>query len=77
MVQLLTQGDMPMSAAHSKPRKIKPSSSPRASVTFSPELYQTLEDLAKKKKVSVAWVVRDAAERYVADQWPLFAKGQS
>lgn len=29
-----------------------------------------------KKKVSVAWIVRDAAEKYVADQWPLFAKSQ-
>lgn len=48
----------------------------RASVTFSRELYHTLEDLAKKKKVSIAWVVREAAEKYVADQWPLFAGGQ-
>ncbi len=56
-----------------KDQKIKPSQSPRASVTFPPDLYQTLEDLAKKKKVSVAWIVRDAAEKYVAEQWPLFA----
>lgn len=50
---------------------------PRASVSFPPELYATLERIAKEKKVSVAWVVRDAAERYVGDQWPLFAeKGQ-
>jgi predicted DNA-binding protein len=50
----------------------------RASITFPPELYQTLQDLAKKKKVSIAWLVRDAAEKYVADMWPLFAsaKGQ-
>jgi hypothetical protein len=66
-----------MPAARRKTHKQKPSQSPRASVTFTPELYQTLEDLAKKKKVSVAWVVRDAAERYVADQWPLFARAQS
>lgn len=56
-----------------KGQKIKPSQSPRTSVTFPPDLYQTLEDLAKKKKVSVAWIVRDAAEKYVAEQWPLFA----
>jgi len=50
----------------------------RASVSFPPELYRTLEQLAKEKKVSVAWVVRDAAEKYVAEQWPLFerAKGE-
>ena len=46
---------------------------PRASVSFPPELYATLGRLAKAKKVSVAWVVREAAEKYVGDQWPLFA----
>lgn len=46
---------------------------PRASVSFPPELYATLERIAKEKKVSVAWVVREAAEKYVGDQWPLFA----
>jgi predicted DNA-binding protein len=45
---------------------------PRVSISFPPELYRTLEHLAKKKKVSTAWVVREAAEKYVADQWPLF-----
>ncbi|MFZ5863225.1 MAG: CopG family transcriptional regulator [Nitrospirota bacterium] len=44
----------------------------RTSVSFPPELYRTLEGIAKRKKVSLAWVVRDAAEKYVADQWPLF-----
>jgi len=29
-----------------------------------------LEEIARLKKVSVAWVVRDAAERYVAEQSP-------
>lgn len=46
---------------------------PRASITFPPELYQTIEDLAKRKKVSIAWVVREAVEKYVEDQWPLLA----
>lgn len=46
---------------------------PRASVSFPPDLYATLERIAKEKKVSVAWVVREAAEKYVGDQWPLFA----
>jgi predicted DNA-binding protein len=47
---------------------------PRASITFPPELYRTLEDLAKQNKVSIAWVVRDAVDKYVADKWPLFSK---
>ncbi len=49
---------------------------PRTSVTFPPDLYRNLEHLAQQKKVSVAWVVRDAAEKYVEDQWPLFGKEQ-
>ncbi len=46
----------------------------RASVSFPPGLYGTLEAIARRKKVSVAWVVRDAAEKYVEDQWPLFSQ---
>lgn len=45
----------------------------RATISFPPELYKTLEEIAKQKKVSLAWVVRDATERYVADKWPLLA----
>lgn len=52
-------------------RKAKRTVAPRASVTFPPDVYRTLEEIAKQKKVSVAWVVRDAAEEYVKAQWPL------
>jgi hypothetical protein len=45
-------------------------------VTFPTEVYADLERLAAAKKVSLAWVVREAAERYVAEQWPLFAQEQ-
>jgi hypothetical protein len=48
------------------------SSSVRATISFPPELYQTLEEIAGQKKVSLAWVVREAAEEYIADKWPLF-----
>lgn len=58
----------------SKKQKTEPA--PRASVTFPPDLYETLEAIAKRKKVSVAWVVRDAAEKYVAEQCPLFERTQ-
>jgi len=40
----------------------------RASISFPPDLYETLEEIARQKKVSLAWVVRDAAERYVAKE---------
>lgn len=52
----------------------KPSGKPpatRASASLPPELYSTLGDIAKQKKVSVAWVIREAAEHYIAAQWPL------
>jgi predicted transcriptional regulator len=45
---------------------------PRVSVSLSPEVHATLEQIAQEKKVSVAWVMRDAAEQYIADKWPLF-----
>ena len=49
-----------------KSMKAAGAASVRASISFPPDLYETLENLAKQKKVSVAWVVRDAAEKYVA-----------
>jgi metal-responsive CopG/Arc/MetJ family transcriptional regulator len=51
-------------------KSVKPQSTPavRASISFPPALYETLEEVAKQKKVSLAWVVRDAAEKYVKDQ---------
>jgi metal-responsive CopG/Arc/MetJ family transcriptional regulator len=46
----------------------------RMSVSFSPDLLRTLEQIADQQKVSVAWIVRDAAEKYVSDRWPLLAQ---
>lgn len=57
--------------------KMESKSTLRASVGFPPELYRTLEKVAKQKKVSLAWVVRDAAEKYVADLHPLFGGNKS
>ena len=37
----------------------------RATISFPPEVYETLETIAKEKKVSLAWVVREAAEKYI------------
>jgi predicted DNA-binding protein len=52
-------------------RSMKPesgASSVRATITFPPDVYETLEELAKQKKVSLAWVVREASEKYIAEQ---------
>lgn len=55
--------------------KVQSTAAIRASISFPPDVYETLEVIAKEKKVSLAWVVRDAAEKYIADKWPLL-KGQ-
>lgn len=44
----------------------------RASISFPPDVYETLESIAKEKKVSLAWVVREATQKYIEDKWPLF-----
>jgi metal-responsive CopG/Arc/MetJ family transcriptional regulator len=46
----------------------KTMSSVRASISFPPDLYETLEEIAKQKKVSLAWVVRDAVDKYVVSE---------
>jgi hypothetical protein len=44
----------------------------RVTICFPPDAHATLEMIVKQKKVSLAWVVRLAAERYLAEKWPLF-----
>lgn len=44
-------------------------------ISFPSETYRTLEGIARQKKVSLAWVVREASEQYISDKWPLF-RGQ-
>jgi len=48
--------------------KEPPPSWVRASISFPPNLYTALGDIATSKKVSLAWVVRDAVEKYVSEQ---------
>jgi metal-responsive CopG/Arc/MetJ family transcriptional regulator len=54
------------------PLTSKDSSPVRASISFPSDVYRTLEQIARRKKVSLAWVVREAAEQYVEGQTPLF-----
>ena len=46
----------------------------RASISFPASIYEILERIAQEKKVSLAWVVRDAAEKYIVEKQPLFGK---
>jgi metal-responsive CopG/Arc/MetJ family transcriptional regulator len=41
-------------------------SSKRATVSLPQEDYSKLEEIAYKKRVSIAWVIRDAVTEYIA-----------
>lgn len=60
--------------AVSKNRPTSRDATIRASVTFPAELYAELERIAADKKVSIAWVIRDATEKYLDEQYPLFRR---
>jgi predicted transcriptional regulator len=71
---------MARKAVNSRNRGRPTSSNPasaRVSVSLTPDVARTLQDIAQQKKVSLAWVMRDAAEKYIAEQWPLFAGNRS
>ncbi len=42
----------------------------RASITFPPDLYENIGEIAMDNKVSLAWIAREASEKYAADQTP-------
>ena len=44
----------------------------RVSISFPPDMHGTLEQIASDKKVSLAWVVREAVDAYLGEKWPLF-----
>lgn len=44
----------------------------RTSVSVPAEDYEQVERIAETKKVSVAWVIREAVEQYLTRHLPLF-----
>jgi len=44
----------------------------RLSVSLTPEQHAELSRIAKRHKVSIAWVVREAIESLLRDELPLF-----
>jgi len=63
-----------MTTTKPRARKAEMARSPRISITFPSDLYQMIEVIAKQKKVSMAWIVRDAAEKYITEQKPTIRK---
>jgi hypothetical protein len=61
-----------MDAIKRKTQQSRPTPSPRGSVNFPVDLYQSFEDLAKKKKASITWAACEAAEKNFVDQYPFF-----
>ncbi|PJE26426.1 Ribbon-helix-helix protein, copG family [Pseudooceanicola antarcticus] len=57
-------------------KKNTPKASHRLSVSLTEEQHTELLEIADKNKVSVAWVVREAIERLLRDEQPLFHVGQ-
>ena len=56
--------------------KTKGSSARRVSVSFNPEDYAEVKRIARVKRVSAAWVVREAVSNYLDAKNPLFAREQ-
>lgn len=46
----------------------------RTSVSFPESIHVDLERLATANRVSLAWIVRQAVEKYLSERWPLFPK---
>jgi hypothetical protein len=46
----------------------------RITVTLPQDNYDTVVRMAKNKRVSTAWIVRDAVDKYLAADTPLFGK---
>jgi len=42
----------------------------RITVTIPPQDYAAVRSMAKNKKVSAAWIVRDAVEKYIQRETP-------
>ena len=48
----------------------------RLSVSLSAEQHRELNEIARKNRVSIAWVVREAIERLLKDDMPLLHVGK-
>lgn len=48
----------------------------RTSVTLAAGDYTEIQRIADRKKVSAAWVIREAVEKYLAQASPLFRDAQ-
>jgi hypothetical protein len=52
------------------------SAAPRITITLPLAHYREIVQRAKSKRVSASWIVRDAVEKYLAADIPLFANSE-
>jgi hypothetical protein len=64
--------DAHMPVDRNTPQDAQDKRATRITVTLPSEHYQVLLRMAKNKRVSASWVVRDAVEKYLAADMPLF-----
>ena len=48
----------------------------RQSVSLTPEQHQQLSEIARKNRVSIAWVIREAIDRLLKEDAPLLHLGR-
>ena len=56
-------------------KKVLSTARVRVTISLPSDMHGTLEQIAKDKKVSLAWVVREAVDTYLGEKWPLFKQG--
>jgi hypothetical protein len=61
-------GDRMTASEQQRARTRDGEKSVRTSVTLPSEIYENLSQIAKSRKVTVAWVIRDAAEKYINNE---------
>ncbi|WP_327078088.1 CopG family transcriptional regulator [Ensifer adhaerens] len=70
-VDATTKAAMPSTATASDDK-----SAHRLSVSLSAEQHRELNEIARKNRVSVAWVVREAIDRLLKEDMPLLHVGK-
>jgi hypothetical protein len=59
-----------------KPKDTEDRSPHRQSVSLTEEQHRQLSEIARKNRVSIAWVIREAIDRLLKDDMPLLHVGK-
>jgi predicted transcriptional regulator len=60
----------------SRPAELADKGAHRLSVSLSDDQYARVAELARRNRVSIAWVVREAVERMLDDKQPQLRQGK-